>query len=82
MTFGRVRDVAFLVVGLGGMIYQQVTESYNATLVGAYLSLLMAPAATGAWTLVRNGLSQPSSSLPSPLPPPSPTSLSKDGGEL
>ena len=82
MTFTRVRDCLLLVVGLGGLVYQQITENYNAVLVGAYLTLLGFPGVAGVVTLVRNsGQSQSSQSPPASSSPPLSASSSKDGGE-
>lgn len=81
MTYTRVRDCLFLAVGLGGLVYQQVTQTYNAVLVAAYLTLLGFPGLAGVVTLVRSGQS-PSSPSQQQLPPPLlPTSASQDGGD-
>lgn len=89
MTFTRVRDCLFLAVGLGGLVFQQVTQTYNATLVGAYLTLLTAPGFLGVVTWLRNGnaesssTGQPASSSPPSSSPPPPLSASsaRDGGD-
>lgn len=79
-TFARVRDYLFLVVGLGGLIYQQVTENSDGLLITAYLTLLGLPTATGVASLLRsNGTSSSSSSPVPPSSTPSPASSSTEG---
>lgn len=79
-TFARVRDYLFLVVGLGGLIYQQVTNNSDALLITAYLTLLGLPTATSVASLLRSsGTSSPSSSGEPQSSLPSPASSSADG---
>lgn len=74
-TFARVRDYLFLVVGLGGLIYQQVTQTSDGLLIGAYLTLLGLPTATSVASLLRSSsISSSSSSDPPPSSSPSPAS--------
>lgn len=78
-AFARVRDYLFLAVGLGGLIYQQVTRNSDGLLIGAYLTLLGFPTVTSVASLLRNsGTSSPSSSAQPPSSTPSPVS-SSDG---
>lgn len=74
------RDVGCLVVGFGGIIWQQVTGLVNPWLLGAYLALLGVPGALGLWQLGRgtgrpvtpptpgSPSASPSSPSSSPLP--------------
>ncbi len=89
MTYTRVRDCLCLAVGLGGLIYQQVTQSYNATLVAAFLSLVLTPGGIGVATLLRHGWpssndggqsSQSAPHSPGPAPPLS-ASSSREAGD-
>lgn len=42
-----VRDAGFLVIGFGGVIYQQVTGNVNPWLLGVYTTMLGIPGAIG-----------------------------------
>lgn len=78
-TFARLRDYLFLGVGLGGLIYQQVTQNSDGLLIGAYLTLLGFPTITSVASLLRSsGTSLPSPSAGPPSSTPSPAS-SSDG---
>lgn len=58
------RDVACLLVGLTGIIWQEFSNDVNALLLGVYLCLIGTPAATNAiWLFTRS---------PTELSPPSP----------
>lgn len=76
-TFARVRDYLFLVVGLGGLIYQQITQTSDGLLIGAYLTLLGLPTATSVASLLRS--SSTSSSSSSEAPPSSSQSHASSG---
>lgn len=71
------RDVGFLLVGFGGVIYQQVTGNVNPWLLAVYTTMLGIPGAIGllqlrgagkqsAPTIPSGPSSPPSSSSPSP----------------
>lgn len=78
-THARVRDYLFLAVGLGGLIYQQVTHITDGLLIGAYLTLLGLPTATSVASLLRsNSTSSSSSSAPRPSSSPSPDSSANE----
>lgn len=72
-----VRDVGFLLIGFGGIIYQQVTQQVNPWLLAAYLAMLGLPGAIGLLQLGRGTGSETTRSTQSPSPPsPSPSSSS------
>lgn len=78
-TFARVRDYLFLAVGLGGLVYQQLTSNSDGLLIAAYLTLLGFPTVTSVASLLRSsGTSSPSPSGAPPSPTPSPAT-SSDG---
>lgn len=70
-----VRDAGFLLIGFGGIIYQQVTQQVNPWLLGAYLAMLGLPGAIGLLQLGRGIGSEATRSTPAP-PSPSPSSSS------
>jgi hypothetical protein len=79
-TFARVRDYLFLGVGLGGLVYQQATQTSDGLLITAYLTLLGFPTVTSVASLLHS--SGTSSRSPSEGPPsstPSPVSSQPDG---
>lgn len=62
------RDIGSLVVGFGGIVYQQLTHDVNPWLLGAYMAMLSLP---GAISLVQLGRG-----TGSPTTPPTPASSS------
>lgn len=69
-----VRDVGFLVVGFGGVIYQQLTGRVNPWLLAVFTTMLGIPGAIGLLQL--RGLGRPiDRTTPSP-PSSSPSSSS------
>lgn len=63
-TFIAVRDAVFLILGVSGIAFQQITGEVNAILLGVYLTLLGIPGvANGLWLLKQVG-DPPSSSPP------------------
>lgn len=77
--FARVRDYLFLAVGLGGLVYQQVTSNSDGLLISAYLTLLGLPTITSVASLLRSGPTS-SSSLSAAPPSPSPSPVSSPDG--
>lgn len=71
------RDVGFIVVGLGGIIYQQITGLVNVELLLVYLALLGVPGALGLLQLRGNGSSGP----PPTVGPPSEYQRSSSSSE-
>jgi hypothetical protein len=70
-----VRDVTFLVIGLGGITYQQVTGRVNVELLLVYTGLLGVPAAVAVKKLYPGRTETPPTPGPSsPSPPPSSSS--------
>ena len=72
-----VRDAGFLIVGFGGVIYQQATGQVNPWLLGVYTTMLGIPGAIGLLQLrgrpePRPTPSSSSSSPASSSPPPQP----------
>lgn len=75
-VFAIARDVLFLAVGLGGLIFQQVTGKTNTELIAAWLMLLgfLVPGVTALTHLARAGkpetppTPEPSSSSSAPSP--------------
>lgn len=73
-----VRDAGFLLVGFGGVVFQQLTGNVNPWLLAVYTTMLGIPGAIGLLQLRGSGKQSapatpsPSSSSPpssSPLPP-------------
>jgi hypothetical protein len=70
-----VRDVTFLVIGLGGITYQQVTGRVNVELLLVYTGLLGVPAAVAVKKLYPGRTETPPTPEPSsPSQPPSSSS--------
>jgi hypothetical protein len=70
-----VRDVTFLVIGLGGITYQQVTGRVNVELLLVYTGLLGVPAAVAVKKLYPGRTETPPTVEPSsPSQPPSSSS--------
>jgi hypothetical protein len=70
-----VRDVTFLVIGLGGIIFQQVTGRVNVELLLVYTGLLGVPAAVAVKKLYPGRTETPPTAEPSsPSQPPSSSS--------
>lgn len=69
------RDVGCLVVGFGGIAYQQLTNQVNPWLLGAYMAMLGLPGAISLVQLGRGTGRQTTPPTPSPSSPsPSPSS--------
>lgn len=62
-----IRDVGMLLVGLGGITYQQVTGNINVELLAVYTALLGIPGAAALWSLGPKGRPP---TIGSSLPPP------------
>lgn len=64
------RDAGFLLVGFGGIVYQQITGQVNPWLLGVYTTMLGIPGAIGLLQLRGTGKPAtpptPGSSSPSP----------------
>lgn len=70
-----VRDIGCLLVGFGGIIFQQLTGQFNPWLLAAYMAMLGLPGAIGLVQLGR-GTGKPATP-PTPSPSsPSPSSSS------
>lgn len=64
------RDAGFLVVGFGGVIYQQLTGNVNPWLLAVYTTMLGIPGAIGLLQLRGTGRqSAPTTPSPPSLPP-------------
>ena len=70
------RDVGFIVVGLGGIIYQQVTNRVNFELLLVYTTMLGIPGAVALLQLSRGKQETPSTVEQSSPSPPHSSSLS------
>lgn len=70
------RDVGLIVVGLGGIIYQQVTGQVNLELLLVYLTLLGIPGALGLLQLRGGGNGEPPPTAGPPSDSPSSSSSS------
>lgn len=71
-----VRDAGFLLVGFGGIIYQQVTQQVNPWLLAVYTTMLGIPGAIGLLQLGRGRSTTPSTPSSSSASPPPPSSSS------
>lgn len=54
-----VRDVGFLLVGFGGILFQQITGQVNPWLLGVYTTMLGIPGAIGLLQLGRGRSTTP-----------------------
>ncbi|HEY7043260.1 MAG TPA: hypothetical protein VH419_06290, partial [Nocardioidaceae bacterium] len=70
-----IRDVGFLVVGFGGVIYQQLTGKVNPWLLAVFTTMLGIPGAIGLLQLRGGSGKQTVPTTPSP-PSSSPSSSS------
>lgn len=70
------RDIACLVVGVGGIAWQQVTGQVQPELLTAYVGLLSGPAILHGLSLARGTGTTGTGSSPSGSPDPPPSSAS------
>jgi len=63
-----VRDAGFLLVGFGGVIYQQVTGDVNPWLLAVYTTMLGIPGAIGLLQLRGSRVTPPTASSSSSSP--------------
>jgi len=68
----QVKDVMLFAVGLGGIVYQLVTDAVNVPLLMVFTAMTGVPGLTNLVSLIRGGFVTDSSRSTSP-PPPSPT---------
>ncbi len=64
LTFKLFRDSVCLLVGVGGIIFQQVTGEVDWQLLLAYLALIGTPGALNVATLLRPSTPEPPSQSP------------------
>lgn len=69
-----VRDVMSLVVGFGGIIFQQATGQVNVALLMVYTAMLGLPGAIGLFQLARGSSTTPPTPTSSSSPPASSSS--------
>jgi hypothetical protein len=60
-----VRDALFLIVGFGGIVYQQLTHDVNPWLLGVYTTMLGIPGAISLLQLGRGRQETPPTPAPS-----------------
>lgn len=70
------RDVGFLIVGFGGVIYQQLTGKVNPWLLAVFTTMLGIPGALGLLQLRGSGRQTAPTTPPGPSSPPSSSSPS------
>ncbi len=70
-----LRDAACFVVGLGGIVYQQVTRNVSADLLLTYLTLITAPGGFALYQLRRVGRPEPTDTTESSSASPARPSL-------
>lgn len=68
------RDVGFLLIGFGGVVYQQISGNVNPWLLAVYTTMLGIPGAIGLLQL--RGTGKPATPSTPGSPPPSPSSPS------
>lgn len=68
-----LRDLAPLVLGIFGVLHQEITGRVNLDLLGLYTLLLGTPGAIAVVHLVRGNEGQSDTPSSSPAPPPSPS---------
>lgn len=69
-----VRDVGFLLVGFGGILYQQITNQVDVALLIVYTTMLGIPGAIGLLQLGRGRQETPSTAGQQSSPPSSSSS--------